>query len=82
MILFGWRTTVQVVLSLVLGCGRCGRTAAHHLEKRRRWFTLFFVPLVPLSTSYVDTCLTCGFQHAVPKEQAQGALEQHRPQAA
>lgn len=82
MLIFGSRVTVAVVATFVYVCGRCHQNAAHHLSKRRRFFTLFFVPLIPMGTTYTDTCVACGIAHVVPKEQALGALAQQPPRAA
>jgi len=60
MIIFGFRTTAKVVAALFLTCGRCRSVAAQRLVHRRRWFTLFFVPIFPFSSSYVMTCACCG----------------------
>jgi hypothetical protein len=41
--------------------------------KRTRTFTLFFVPLFPVSTKYLDTCAACGRVVDVPEQQALAA---------
>jgi len=78
-LLFGVRIANDLLATLVYGCDRCGQNAAHHLMKRTRKITLFFVPLFPLSTRYVDTCTHCGRVLDVPREQAEAALTQRRP---
>jgi predicted RNA-binding Zn-ribbon protein involved in translation (DUF1610 family) len=78
-ILFGWRTTVSVLATLVFVCERCGNNAAHHLARRRRWFTLFFVPVIPLGSSHQDTCTACGRVVGVSTEQAERALAAQAP---
>lgn len=75
MLIFGSRVTLTVVLTLVMACETCGNTAAHHLARRARKFTLFFIPVLPLGSSYQDTCTACGRVVGVPKDQAQAALE-------
>ena len=37
-------------------CGSCSTPAAHALVRTRRWFTLFFIPIIPLGTKYFTTC--------------------------
>ncbi|WP_280241612.1 zinc-ribbon domain-containing protein [Nocardia abscessus] len=41
-------------------CGRCGNPAAHALRKLVTKFTLFFIPLIPLSTKHYLECTWCG----------------------
>ncbi len=73
-ILFGTRTYLQQLAILTLVCGRCGNPSAHTLRKRVLKFTLFFIPLFPISTKYAMQCTFCGAEQQVPKEQADGLL--------
>ena len=59
-------------------CGHCGNPSAHTLKKRVTKFTLFFEPLIPISTKYATQCTFCGAEQKVPQEQA----EQLQAQAA
>ncbi|MCF3961917.1 zinc-ribbon domain-containing protein [Streptomyces fuscigenes] len=74
MILFGTRTYFFQLAILTLVCGRCGNPATHALRKRVLKFTLFFVPLFPISTKYWTQCGHCGAEKQVPKEQAEGLV--------
>ena len=74
MIIWGFRVSVTALGTLVYVCERCGNNAAHQLAKRVRKFTLFFIPLFPVNTRYVDTCTACGRAIQVSAEQAQTAL--------
>lgn len=76
MLIFGFGVTQSLLATLVFVCETCGNNAAHHLVKRVRKFSLFFIPLIPLSTRYVDTCVACGRSLEVTGEQAQAALAQ------
>ncbi len=77
-IIFGTKGYRYQLAILTLVCGQCGNPAAHTLRKRVTKFTLFFVPLFPVSTKYATQCTFCGAEHKVPQEQA----EQLRAQAA
>jgi hypothetical protein len=71
MIIFGFRTRVAILATLTYICETCGVTAAHRVVARRRWFTLFFVPLFPINANqYTDTCIHCGRVLRLTKEQA------------
>ncbi|MBN2475959.1 MAG: zinc-ribbon domain-containing protein [Pirellulales bacterium] len=42
-------------------CPTCGKETFHSLERRRDWFTLFFVPVLPLGRGAgVTRCNLCG----------------------
>ncbi|MBM9508664.1 zinc-ribbon domain-containing protein [Streptomyces sp. KK5PA1] len=71
LILFGTRSYLYRLAMITLLCGACGNPAAHTLRKRVMKFTLFFVPLFPISTKYSTQCTFCGAEHALPKEQAE-----------
>ncbi|MER6422293.1 zinc-ribbon domain-containing protein [Streptomyces sp. NPDC001137] len=71
MIIFGTRGYLYQLAILTLVCGGCGNPAAHTLRKRVTKFTLFFVPLFPISTRYATQCTFCGREQKVTKEQAE-----------
>lgn len=71
MIIFGTKGYLYQLAILTLVCGQCGNPAAHTLRKRVTKFTLFFVPLFPVSTSYRTQCTFCGAEQKVTKEQAE-----------
>ncbi|GAA2274322.1 hypothetical protein GCM10010145_52160 [Streptomyces ruber] len=78
MIIFGTKGYLYQLAVLTLLCGNCGNPAAHTLRKRVTKFTLFFVPLFPVSTKYLTQCTFCGTERKVTEEeagqlQAQGA---------
>ncbi|WP_280315893.1 zinc-ribbon domain-containing protein, partial [Nocardia abscessus] len=63
---------------ITLVCGRCGNPAAHALRKLVTKFTLFFIPLIPLSTKHYLECTWCGASSPIaappiPDQQARGA---------
>ena len=70
MILFGSRTRSKVLATLTLLCSRCGNPAANHVGKRSTWFTLFFVPVIPLYFRRHLTCTFCGVSTKLTKAEA------------
>jgi len=78
MLIFGFRVSTVLLATLSYVCENCGQQAAHHLAKHTRKFTLFFVPLFPVSTKYLDTCTYCGRVLEVPKERAEEVAGQLR----
>ncbi|WP_217177385.1 zinc-ribbon domain-containing protein [Streptomyces sp. AC495_CC817] len=75
-IIFGTKGYLYQLAILTLVCGQCGNPAAHTLRKRVTKFTLFFVPLVPISTKYQTQCTFCGTEQKVSAEQAERLQEQ------
>ncbi|MFD9430790.1 zinc-ribbon domain-containing protein [Streptomyces sp. NPDC060002] len=71
MIIFGTKGYLYQLAILTLLCGRCGNPAAHTLRKRVTKFTLFFVPLFPISAKYWTQCTFCGAEQKLTKEQAE-----------
>jgi hypothetical protein len=76
MIIFGTKGYLYQLAILTLLCGRCGNPAAHTLRKRVTKFTLFFVPLFPISVKYATQCTFCGAESRVGKEEAEHLLTQ------
>ncbi|MEU2980345.1 zinc-ribbon domain-containing protein [Streptomyces hirsutus] len=78
MIIFGTKGYLYQLAILTLVCSQCENPSAHTLRKRVTKFTLFFVPLFPVSTKYATQCTFCGAESKVTAEQA----EQLQAQAA
>ncbi|MBA3529903.1 MAG: zinc-ribbon domain-containing protein [Propionibacteriaceae bacterium] len=68
-----------LVTTLVFVCSTCGNNAPHHLIRRVRKLSLFFIPLFPLSAKYVDSCTACGRVIEVNKDEAEAAASQSGP---
>lgn len=60
MIIWGWRAFNKVIASGVFFCPREGGDRNYQHKKARRWFTLFFIPIIPLNElgDYVE-CASC-----------------------
>ncbi|QGV78574.1 zinc-ribbon domain-containing protein [Streptomyces ficellus] len=74
MIIFGTKGYLRQLAVLTLVCGRCGNSAAHALRRRTTKFTLFFVPLFPVSRSYLTQCTFCGAEERISRERADALL--------
>ena len=48
MIIWGWKTVFRVIGSGVFSCPTCGADRNYERRKAQRFFTLFFIPLIPL----------------------------------
>jgi hypothetical protein len=78
-IIWGTSRYIQQLAMLTFLCGNCGNPAAHPLKRAVTKFTLFFIPLFPISTRYFTQCTFCGCTRTVPKEEARRLLPQGQP---
>ncbi|MET9959567.1 zinc-ribbon domain-containing protein [Streptomyces sp. NPDC006326] len=76
MIIFGTAGYLYQLAVLMLTCRHCGNPAAHAVRKYVTKFTLFFVPLFPISTRFVTQCTFCGIEQEVPQEWAEQSQAQ------
>jgi hypothetical protein len=60
MIVFGWRTWARSIAHGTFFCPHCGADREYAHKRARRWFTLFFIPVIPLNVigEYIQ-CGTC-----------------------
>ena len=60
LIIFGRRTMHSVATSGVFDCPRCGSQRQFAHKRVKRWFTLYFIPIIPLGTvgEFVE-CKSC-----------------------
>lgn len=80
MLIWGWRRYVTRLAVLTLVCGNCGNPAAHTLHKLVTKFTLFFIPLIPLSTKHSLQCTWCGVESNLVQQQVTELLGQAQAQ--
>jgi RNase P subunit RPR2 len=74
--ILGVRIYNDLLATVAYVCENCGQHSAHHLTRRSRKITVFFLPLIPMSTKYVDTCSNCGRGLRIPRERAEAAARQ------
>jgi hypothetical protein len=58
--LFGLRTRAKSLGQVERLCSKCARPTVHNAVESRRWFTLFFIPVIPLGGNQVVRCGVCG----------------------
>ena len=60
LIIFGLRVFYRTIAQGTFHCRRCGGDRQYRHRAGRRWFTLFFLPVIPLNTvgEHVQ-CATC-----------------------
>ena len=70
MILYGARRRNKVLGQMQYVCPGCQQPTYHAVVRSRYWFTLFFIPIFPMSKSSTARCMRCGFQEKVDNKQA------------
>ena len=70
MIIFGFRTTVRRLATLMWVCRICGNPASQALLKRSTKFTLFFIPLFPVRVRHAVQCTFCGGSYDISRHEA------------
>ncbi|HEY7946975.1 MAG TPA: zinc-ribbon domain-containing protein, partial [Acidimicrobiales bacterium] len=69
-LIFGIKRMARRLATVFSLCGHCGSPAAQVVSRRTTWFSLFFIPIIPLRFTYVVTCTLCGASSKVDKAQA------------
>ena len=69
-LIFGIKRMARRLATVFAICAQCGSPAAQVVVRRTTWFSLFFIPVVPLGTKYASTCTLCGVSTRLDKEQA------------
>lgn len=60
-LIWGWKVRFKTLAEGVFFCQVCGGDRPYHLRQGRRWFTFFWLPLIPLNNvgeQFVE-CQTC-----------------------
>ena len=59
-IIFGWKVVFKVIGSGVFSCPNCGGDRNYERRRAQRFFTLFFIPIIPLKViGEVVRCTYC-----------------------
>jgi ribosomal protein L37E len=77
-IISGRRQRNKVMGQVLFTCSQCKRQAYHTVVRSQRWFTLYFLPLIPLKETTTLRCNLCGLQSMIDNKQADAWLQQAR----
>lgn len=69
-LIFGIKRMARRLGTVFALCGLCRTPAAQVIGRRSTWFSLFFIPVIPLGTKYFSTCTLCGGSVKLTKDQA------------
>jgi hypothetical protein len=70
LIIFGLKRKAHRLATIFALCLACQTPAAQVLIRVRTFFSLFFIPVIPLGTKYRSTCTMCGASTVVSAEYA------------
>jgi hypothetical protein len=71
LVIFGTKAYREILGVRTLVCRFCGSPAAHRLEKITTRFTLFFIPLFTVSSSYRMQCSLCTAESRIDRAEAE-----------
>jgi hypothetical protein len=58
--LIGIRTKAKAIAQQERACTKCLRPTMQAIVQTKKWFTLFFVPVIPLGGNFFARCGVCG----------------------
>jgi hypothetical protein len=77
MIIFGSRRRNKVLGQVRYACKKCQQNSFHGIVRSRTFFTLFFVPVIPLNKITTSRCGLCGYQESVNNKEMDDYFSQH-----
>jgi len=73
-LLFGYKTKPKIEGGFKHKCINCKRATIHSIVRVTKWFTLFFIPIIPFSNKLFVKCNLCGMGGEL-KEEAKEKIE-------
>ena len=77
MFIFGWKRKNKILgvnYSKIYCCSNCKNSSHYTIVRNRLYFTLFFLPILPLSSKYYEICPICERGIKIKKEEAKALL--------
>ncbi|MEG0176766.1 zinc-ribbon domain-containing protein [Anaerorhabdus sp.] len=74
-VIFGTKITQKILgYEKKIRCGRCNNVTPWQIVKVTNWFSLFFIPIFPLSTKYYEICPICHGATPITKSEAEALI--------
>ena len=70
----GFKNSARTLRLAQATCPHCGNRAGQRGDRRTRAFSVFFIPIIPLGSSYEATCTACGASTRISRGQADQIL--------
>lgn len=74
LVIFGFKHSSRNLGLAQATCPHCGNRAAQRVDRDKRAFSVFFIPLIPLGSSYSATCTACASTTRIDRGQADRIL--------
>ncbi|MBB1029472.1 zinc-ribbon domain-containing protein [Dietzia sp. SLG310A2-38A2] len=74
LLIFGFKNSSRNLGLAQVRCPHCGNHAAQRVDRNRRAFSVFFIPIMPLGSSFSATCTACGSTTKISGDQADRIL--------
>src|SRR5579863_10383892 len=81
-IIFGVRRMRKRLGAVLLMCRQCQRPCAHPIVQVKTWFSLFFIPIIPMGTKFFTVCTFCSATTPVDRSHVDQLVEAAQQQAA
>lgn len=81
MILFGFRGKRKRLGTVFTECPQCHRACSQVVARTQRWFTLFFIPIFPFSTTFLTVCSMCSGATKIDRARAEHLSKMGEQQA-
>jgi len=79
-IIWGTHTYKKLIgAAKTVNCGHCNNVVTFQILRARTWFTLFWIPIFPVSSKYFILCPICGSGIQVKKDQALAEVTSTEP---
>lgn len=56
-------------------CTNCNNVSNWQLVKLTLWFSLFFIPIIPIKSEYYEVCPICGGEVRITKEECMSLIQ-------
>ncbi|HZS77922.1 MAG TPA: zinc-ribbon domain-containing protein [Ktedonobacteraceae bacterium] len=69
LIVMGSRLRNKVMGQVQYTCPMCRQYSYHVVTRSQYWFTVYFLPVIPLKKTYISRCNFCGYEQRVDEKQ-------------
>lgn len=76
-VIWGFRDTVKILGKSrdSYHCSHCGNSSSYWVYRKRKWFTLFWIPVFLCKTEYYIACPACKYGQMISKNESRYQLE-------
>jgi len=77
-IIWGNKSTskIEVTVNKQFNCDHCHNSGPYQIKKYTDWFTLYFIPVIPMHTVYRAECPVCNYGFEIDKKRAKEIIQE------